>query len=66
MSQEEKNQKKIQELESAKTKLSGLIEKLQENPSLSDDEIAGIAGGVLPGGGEETINGSGCINNSCG
>jgi hypothetical protein len=64
MSQEEKNQKKIQELESAKTKLSGLIEKLQENPSLSDDEIAGIAGGVLPD--SENTNGSGCINNSCG
>lgn len=44
-SQEEQNQKKIEELEAAKGKLSGLIEKLKENPALSEDEIAEIAGG---------------------
>jgi hypothetical protein len=46
MSQQEKNQKKIQELEAAKSKLTTLIEKLKANPSLSDEEISKIEGGA--------------------
>jgi hypothetical protein len=49
MSQQEKNQKKIQELEAAKSKLSTLIEKLKANPSLSDEEISKIEGGASSG-----------------
>jgi hypothetical protein len=51
--QEEQNQKKIQELEIAKSKLSDLIDKLHQNPSLSDEEMEEIAGGV-DGGGSDT------------
>ena len=43
--QEEKNLKKIQELEAAKDKLSDLINKLKENPTMSDEELEEISGG---------------------
>ncbi len=46
MSQEEKKSTKVEELEKAKNKLSILIDALKENPSLSEEEISKIAGGV--------------------
>lgn len=63
--QEELNQKKIQEMESAKSKLSDLIDKLKENPSLSEEEIDELAGGnAAPVKGDPATNGS-CPNYVC-
>ena len=45
--QQEKNQVRLQELETAKSKLETLIKKLRENPSLTDEEISEVEGGSL-------------------
>jgi len=62
MSQTEKNQQKIQELEAAKTKLAVLIEKLKANPSLSDEEISKIEGGSF----DDTIDQDSSGDQNCG
>ena len=61
MSQQEENQKKVQELETAKNKLSDLIDKLKENPSLTEDEIAALEGGGI----HEEIATEPATNGSC-
>ena len=49
MTQHEKAQKKIQELQQAKSSLSDLITKIKTNMALSDEELALIEGGLMPG-----------------
>ncbi len=49
MSQQEKNKKRIEELEAAKSKLTALIDKLKQNPSLSEDELSELSGGTNVG-----------------
>ena len=63
--QEELNQTKIQEMETAKGKLSDLIDKLKENPSLSEDEINEIAGGAAAATLHDANTNGSCPNYVC-
>jgi hypothetical protein len=56
MAQDEKKQQRVQELDAAQGKLANLIQTLKENPSLTDEEIAGLEGGTASG----TVNNSSC------
>ncbi|GGH58937.1 hypothetical protein HNQ91_000527 [Filimonas zeae] len=54
MSTQANNQKTIQDLESAKTRLTNLISVLKENPSLlSEEELKQLSGGYSEVSGEE-------------
>ncbi|BAV04868.1 hypothetical protein SAMN05421788_11814 [Filimonas lacunae] len=54
MSTQPNNQKTIQDLESAKTRLTNLITVLKENPALlSEDELKQLSGGFSEVAGED-------------
>ncbi len=61
MSTKEEREEKIQDLEAAKDKLSNLISKLKENPSLTDEELNELEGGT---GSQTNINCPNCPTNA--